>query len=392
MSFVLSDTPLGSIIPGSDVTSIATIIPRMLFGILLIILWLPVIIFTEKNNKGNDEENALLLEKIDTNLKLTNVTNKTIYKEIDMSKLNISTSSSVTSSASTGVSTSGVVTTSTSNASTSTPSISRSTNNTAEHFDSSTSSISNKDITMYPEGFVITNDFIKSNNNNIYYTSKTVTTTTNDKGKKTTMTTPGNSIILQNILIDGQLMNEYNYDYLVKLNKVYSTTIQDKNDNNIKYNIEMYSIPAGKELIKVEGLQEFENELDMQIFNYEFGPEEAAINTIKTRKENKNKFQRWAGRIGTFLMLFIGLGLLVSPLQYMVGLGSSLPFPLSIMAIPGQIIVSIYNSLSFIGSLILTVLMTFFIWSIINYPMIAVLVGGLLAGFIIYFKKHKIIK
>jgi hypothetical protein len=351
------DTDLGNIIPGSSVTSIATIIPRMILGILLIIFWLPVIVFTEKNNKGNNEEYALLLEKIDKNLKLTNVTNKTIYKEIDIAKFNASTPDVSTSGAST-----------------------------------SSSTVSNNTITSYPEGFVITNDFIKSNNNNIYYTQKILTTTTDDKGKSTTTSTQGNIIELYNILIDGQLMNQFDYEYLVKFNKVYSTTIPDKNNNNIKYNIEIYSIPAGKELIKVEGLQEYQNELDMTIYNYEFGPEAVAINTIKTRKDTMDKLQKWGGRIGTFLMLFIGLGLLVSPFEYIVSLGSSLPFPLSIMAVPGQIILSIYNSLSFIGSLILTILMTFLVWSIINSPMISILVASLLVGFILYFKKHKIIK
>ena len=36
--------------------------------------------------------------------------------------------------------------------------------------------------------------------------------------------------------------------------------------------------------MKVGGLKEYKNELDMPIYDYEFGPIEDAINTIKNRK------------------------------------------------------------------------------------------------------------
>ncbi len=86
-------------------------------------------------------------------------------------------------------------------------------------------------------------------------------------------------------------------------------------------------------------------------------------------------------------MLFVGLSLLISPLTFLVQLGEALPGPLKIIAIPGQIILNIYEALSFAGSLLLTILMTFFVWSIINHPLISVFVGGLLVGLILYFRK-----
>jgi len=78
--------------------NIASIIPKMLFGLMLIILWLPVIVFTEKNNKGNDEEYALLLDKINKNLKLIDVTNKVEYKDVDLSLINASNVTTSTTS------------------------------------------------------------------------------------------------------------------------------------------------------------------------------------------------------------------------------------------------------------------------------------------------------
>lgn len=325
----------------TSITDIGSIIPRMLIGILLIVLWIPVIYYTEKNNKGNDEEYALLLNKIDTNIKVTDMTSKTEFKDIEQPTSNASDAPNTTLGAS---------------------------------------------------GFIITPELLKKYNNNIYLIETMYVTTKDDKGKETTNATVNTTIVLQNITIDGVLMEGYDYEYLAKYNKVFTTNIQDKNNTNTKYTIDIFSIPAGKQIMKIEGLKEFESELDMVIYNYEFGPREAAINTIKTRKNTMDKLQRWGGRLATFLMLFFGLLLLVSPLEFIVRLGSALPFPLSLMVVPGQIILTIYNSLSFIGALILTILMTFLIWSIINHPMVAILIGSLLIGFILYFNKHKIIK
>ena len=81
------------------------------------------------------------------------------------------------------------------------------------------------------------------------------------------------------------------------------------------------------------------------------------------------------------------LSLLISPLTYLNQLGDALPGPFKIFAIPGKIIASLYNSLSFVGSLLLTLLMTFFVWSIINYPLISVVIGGLIVGLLLYFNK-----
>ena len=124
----------------------------------------------------------------------------------------------------------------------------------------------------------------------------------------------------------------------------------------------------------------------MNIYDYEFGPKEDAIIAIKDRKMTDDTVQKMLGRIGTFLMLFIGLSLLVSPLTAIVGLGESLPGPLKLLILPGKIILNIYSTLSFFGSLLLTLIMTFLVWTIINKPMISILVASLLVGLIMFFK------
>jgi len=180
-------------------------------------------------------------------------------------------------------------------------------------------------------------------------------------------------------------MNNNDYKYLAMQNKVDTIlNINDKFNTNITYDIEIYSIPINK-FLKVEGLEA--DKIDMEVYTYEYGPQDAAKKSIINRKKSSNQLQMWVWRLGTFLMLFIGLSLIVSPLTALVQLGETLPFPLKILAIPGQIILNIYETLSFFGSLLLTILMTFLVWTIINMPKLSVLVGGLLVGLIMYFNK-----
>jgi hypothetical protein len=342
-----------SLIPGSlvGVNSITSIIPSMIFGLILIIAWLPIIYFTEKNNKGNVDEYNLLLEKIDKNIKLTDVTDRIMfpYKYISDTPDVISSSS-------------------------------------ISKYDDI------KDILKYDDikdisinGYKINNKALV--NNNVLIKQTIITKTKDSNGKEMTTIKTGTSVVFSPS-IDGSIMEDNDYEYLAMQNKTFSTKIKDENNENITYEINVYSIPIGKQIIKVEGLQEFQSELDITIYNYEFGPKENAINVIKNRKSSINTIQKWGGRIATFLMLFFGLSLLVSPLKIIVSLGNALPGPLQLIAIPGRILLSIYNALSFFGSIILTILMTMFIWSLVNYPIVSVLFGGLLIGLIIYFNKH----
>ncbi len=306
--------------------SITGIIPSMIFGIVLIIAWLPTIYLTEKNNKGNLDEYNLLLERIDKNIKLTDISNKISYSPIPTGKIMV-------------------------------------------------------DIyEVKPEDLI---------DENIYITAlkKTTTTTTSDNKTTTNTTIDPSSNLTIPVLINGSSMDIINYQYLASFNKKKSVTIVDPNNSNISYEFEIYSIPKNKQIMLVEGLREFENELDMVIYDYEFGPKDIAINTIKNRKSSMNILQKWGGRLGTFLILFIGFSLLISPLRYLVSLGNLLPGPLKLITLPGHILLSIYDTLSFFGSLILTLLMTLFIWSLINHPIVSVLIGALLIGLILYFNK-----
>ncbi len=298
------------------IMSIASIIPSMIFGIVLIVGWLPIIYMTETNNKGNKEELKILEDEMKNNLKLTEVT------VLDAEEI-----------------TDAVI-----------------------------------------DGYQITNEDMKYKN--VYIISN-----------KHTKTKDSDKIELSNELIappfiDGTEMDNTNYKYLAMQHKLSSHAIQNPTDANIAYVIDIYAIPTDKKIMKVEGLDA--DKVDMIIYKYEFGPEEEAKKAIINRKKGSNEVQMWLGRIGTFLMLFIGLSLLVTPLTFLVQLGEALPGPLKIIALPGQIILALYNSLSFFGSLILTLLMTFLVWSIINMPMISILIASLMVGLMLYFHKNKL--
>ncbi len=305
--------------------SITSIIPSMILGIVLIIAWFPAIILSETNNKGNKDEYKLLEEKIEKDLKLSPV--ELIFGQIEETPTTYNT----------------------------------------------------KNIT----------ELINSNKN-LYVTGikKTKTKTTDSNGKEiiTANSETLNGQAFNIPKVDSVSLNTDDYVYLAKQNKLSSETITDPN-NNITYELTYYTIPINKKIMKVEGLQQYAEELDMNIYNYEFAPKEEAIKSIKNRKLGSNTLFKWLGRIGTFLMLLVGLSLLISPLTYLNQLGDALPGPFKILAIPGKIIASLYNSLSFVGSLLLTLLMTFFVWSIINHPLISVVIGGLIVGLLLYFNK-----
>ncbi len=340
--------------PIASITSITSIIPSMILGIVLIIAWLPIIYLTEKNNKGNVDEYNLLLKKIDTTLRLTDI--KLYYPELSLTDDMISSYTirpEDIKNQNVYIKTTKII----------------------KDDKNKTTETANATFIITPFMSDSSNKSIKLENTRISDTSSFII---NNSYQSTTTESPDNQL---------NFMNVDDYIYLASFNKTYSTTIADPTNSNISTLVEVYSIPQDKEIIKIEGLKEYSNELDMIIYNYEFGPKEAAINTIKNRKSSLNTLQKWGGRLATFFMLFIGFSLLISPLTFLVNLGSALPGPLKLITIPGYLLLSLYQTLNIFGSFILTLLMTLFIWSLINHPIVSVLIGGLLIGLIIYFKR-----
>jgi hypothetical protein len=317
-------------------SQISSIIPTMILGIFLILAWFPTIILTELNNRGNDNEYKQLLTYItDGTLTLEEVT--FIYPLANSGTL-------------------------------------------------STYSLG--------DYYVIPSEVIKSNNNNLHLMStiETTTTTTDSSNKTITTTTldGGDKMSIGIPTINGSAINADDYIYLAMKNKVKTERFERKDATvTKKYTIDIYSIPSNKQILQVGGLRQHEDKLDMTIYDYEFGPEESAKETIKQHKSIVDFWARWLGRLGTFLMLAGGLTAIVSPIRTLNSLLGQLPWFFSIIAVPGQIILSIWDALSISGSLLLTALMTLLVWTIINKPMYAIIIISLIAGLTIYFKYKK---
>jgi hypothetical protein len=96
------------------------------------------------------------------------------------------------------------------------------------------------------------------------------------------------------ILVNNVVMNHKNYIYLAMQNKIISKNLISLTNNNINYDINIYAIPKNKMIMKVESLLKYSDKsVDTIIYDYEFGPEERVILTLKDRKNNiyiSNKF------------------------------------------------------------------------------------------------------
>jgi hypothetical protein len=317
-------------------SQISSIIPTMILGIFLILAWFPTIIVTELNNRGNDNEYKQLLTYInDGTLKLEAVT--FIYPLANTTPL---------------------------------PPY------------------------ILGDYYTVPPELITNNNYNLYLMStiETTTTTTDSSNKTITTTTldPGNTMSIGTPTINGSAINADDYIYLAMKNKVKTETINKVEGNATKkYTISIYSIPTNKSILKVDGLRQHEEKLDMIMYDYEFGPPDDAKESIRQHKSIADFWARWLGRLGTFLMLAGGLTAIVSPIRTLNNLLGQLPWFLNIIAVPGQIILSIWDALSISGSLLLTALMTLLVWTVINKPIYAIIIVSLIAGLTIYFKYKK---
>lgn len=218
-------------------------------------------------------------------------------------------------------------------------------------------------------------------NKHVYITIDTATTVDN----KETISKQ-DEYFINMPLFDGNKISNTDYKYLAQQNKLDNITIPDKTNNSIQYKITIYSLLLESKFVKITDLQAYEDEFDMKIYTYEYGPMNQVKQKLIKRKLDDNWIQKLIGRGGTFLMLLIGMSLLVSPLRALANLTDQFTHMPLLMA-PLRFILSIYDSLSFFASLILTILMTLLVWSLVNYPLISILITGMIAGLTVYFKR-----
>lgn len=223
------------------------------------------------------------------------------------------------------------------------------------------------------------NEFtLRSAPSNNYYAVKTERTY-NKKGEEISSSS-------KEIINKFKEMSDSNYVYLSLQSTPTKTETEntDINNNKIKTIIEVYVIPTSPTINIVSGLlssgeTETDNKYGMNIYKYEIGTLEEIKTKILNRKVEGNLIERWGGRLLVFLLLFIGLILLISPLEsYKDAIEKWMPYQAMFI----EMIINLYSSLSFGFALILTIVLTAIMYLLVNYTIYALLGVGIgLAGY-----------
>ena len=344
--------------------SSSSIAGNMIFGMILVLLWIPSIVIAENNNKNNRLETEKLIEI----LKKAFLYHGKI-KKLDEDNINLSTNfgdvvikNSVYAREEYNVWQKTLIN----------KKDSKGNSYTTERYDWSikkdgSSKYNNFKVANNSEDSIIINKEIEN------YQLKSISKLANENS------------------LDIDLYSGYKFD-----NNNIVPDIDEENDfiDGITKKGSIYSIPIDTEVTifaKNKDLDKVEDESTKFIY-----PGKKTKLSIMEDKKESNFMQKWIFRVLTFLILFIGLNLLVSPFRYIIEEApETLNFPIikifkPILTSFGGIVLFLWNTFSFFGSLILTGFLTFIIYLLVNYA----LYGGIALGvfivilFIMHFSKN----
>ena len=157
-------------------------------------------------------------------------------------------------------------------------------------------------------------------------------------------------------------------------NSDFKNLLSYSNIEKIKLNkkIKAYNVPNGKLVTffaKNNNLERVKHN-KARIIYPGLKTRQGIIYDIKT----SDFYFRWGMRLITFLMLFLGLQLITSPLRYVIEEAPHiLDFPILnlfkwILVFMSDTILFFWDTSSIFGSLILTAIVTFIVFSLVNYP------------------------
>ncbi len=325
---------------------------NMIFGFVLILLWIPSIVMAEINNKNNRLETEKLNEILHNSFLFTGVIKKFKKDNINLTTQfgNLDVNNSVYAREEYKIWTKKEI----------------------QKKDSKGNSyIENTyDWSMGNEGDSSYNNFLVKNDEEEILINKEIDNYQLKDISKITNKNSMNINLSENYkIMDDNIVPVYDKsDYIVGTTK--KGTIY-----NIPIDTEVTIFAKNKDLEKVND----------ESTKFIYPGKKTKFSIMKDRKSS-NFIQKLIFRIITFLILFIGLNLLVSPFRYIID-ETPEAFNLPILKIfkPiltsfGSILLFFWDTFSFFGSLILTGFFTFIIYLIINYA----LYGGIaLAVFII---------
>lgn len=169
-------------------------------------------------------------------------------------------------------------------------------------------------------------------------------------------------------------ISDRNYNHLVINNIIESHTHTQQPNVTYQFNLYSISAAAADNLYRLSGLLKkgdkwHSNSYEIQLYPIEYGPPNSIPTSILNRKKLSNKFQKWIGRLVVFLVLLFGLYSLISPVEYVYSnLISFIPIAAPLM----RLVMDIYYQISFVLAIILTVLLTFIMYIIVNYTILVI--------------------
>ena len=330
--------------------SASSIAGNMIFGFILVLLWIPSIITAEINNKGNRLETEKLQETLKTAFLYTGKVKKLNDDKIKLSTNfgEVTVNDSIYAREEYNVWEKTIVN----------KKDAKGNSYTEEKFDWSTdkdgpNKYNNFKVKNSTEDEIIIDKEIS--NNQLEKISKLTSKNNMDIDLKS-----GYKFSNNDIVPDKDNQTDY-IDGVTKKGKIY----------NIPIDTEVTIFAKNKNL----------DQVDDESTSFIYPGKKSKLSIMEDRKTS-NFMQKWIFRVVTFLVLFIGLNLLVSPFKYLIEEAPE-AFNLPIIGIfkpiltsLGSIVLFFWNTFSFFGSLILTGFFTFLIYLLVNYA----LYGGITLG------------
>jgi hypothetical protein len=198
--------------------------------------------------------------------------------------------------------------------------------------------------------YVVNKDLIMKNKN--IYVKTTIQTygLVNTRSLLTTTTSKiknGPEYILQDIRDENDLkMDNDTYKYLAQRNLLLTNSMAY---GTTTYNYYLYAIDKNADIYKISGLQKYEKEIDVKLYEYENGPENNIKSRLIKRKQADSSVQINAGRVVSFIILFFAIFLLITPANDTTNI---------ILKFPANIISRLDKDYNLWGMLLLTLIIT----------------------------------
>ena len=363
----------------------ANSVKAMFIGIVLIIIWLPSIIISEKNNKGNKEETESLIKTLN-NEKILNKVKNGIISSNNNKFININDIRNTVDK------------------------YRRSINKSNENYpnnllyykvkielkktikEEKVKKHKNKDTGKITESITWVNKSFKSNN----WPYNELQKSQSDTIKKNKLNVEYNKKILSDVIFkssDGSVnLSNINietdlYKFIDRRNNIYTLYENGRDRTYIKYDLEISEsfLPKSKlnnitytgYLKDNRNKYNFGSQLEFNIDKFYSGSIDDTKQKLLQNRESSSTIQKWIIRFITLIILSTGLHYLIEPIRVLIHGSSDVleEVPILNLIVPfvnifGGFLLGLYSVFNFLASIILTLIFTFIVYYFVNYPII----------------------